>query len=107
LAFNREARARDSSPREGDRYPGLVGSTSGSTPTEFTGQFIPIREAMRAATSACSTSRRKRWLSCHGSEYESCEEGEESDTGPLIPRPHAIRGVLVLSGSIKTDISAR
>jgi hypothetical protein len=62
---------------------------------------------MSAAMSACSTSRRKRWSSCHGSEYESCEVGEESNTGPLTPRPHAMRGVLVLSGSIKVSQRGR
>lgn len=51
--------------------------------------------------SAWETSLRSICSSFHGCEKSSCEEGEESGRGPLIPFPHVISGVRVLSGSKK------
>ena len=50
--------------------------------------------------SACSTSRRKKCSSFHGSEYLSWDEGWEFGSGPHTPLPRAMRGVLVLFGSM-------
>ena len=99
LAFTSAASACVLSPSWACRYPGFVGSTSGSTPTELMGQLTPIRADMSAATSACSTSRRSRCDKPNGAEYASCDDGVLSGRGPRTPLPHAISGVRVLSGS--------
>src|SRR6202042_1235016 len=65
FAFTRAAYAFVSSPSLGNRYPGRVGSTSGSTPTEFTGQSMPSKAAISDATSAWSTSRRNKCSKFH------------------------------------------
>ena len=99
LAFTTAASACVLSPSCARRYPGFVGSTSGSTPTELMGQLTPIRADMSAATSACSTSLRSRCDKPNGAEYASCDDGVLSGRGPRTPLPHAISGVRVLSGS--------
>lgn len=103
LAFTNAALAWSLAPPANRKYPGRVWSTSGSTPTELTGQSTPIRADIKAATSACSTSCLNKCVRPHGAEYSSCEEGTVSCRGPRTPAPHKINGVRVLSGSKEAD----
>ena len=55
---SRENFASDPPPSPLSKKPGPSGSTFWNTPTESTGQLIPISAVIKATASACSMSRR-------------------------------------------------